>query len=69
VFSDWGVLRDPDRDVQASGVGFVLPFGGDVMGKASVTLLQFSLYSVLYRRIGSEIQRDPGFIFDFTGDL
>lgn len=69
VYSDWGHLQDPDLRVQASGLGFVVPFGGDVVGRSPVTILQFSLYGVVYRQLGDVVDRKPGFIFDFTGDL
>lgn len=69
VYSDWGFLRQPDSRVHVAGVGYSLPFGGDVVGTSSITFLQFSLYSVLYRRIGDSVDTKAGFLFDFSGDL
>jgi hypothetical protein len=69
VFADGGRLMEPDHRVLLSGAGLVLPFGGDVVGKQPITFLEFSLLSVLYRKIDNEVDTKPGFLFDFSGQL
>lgn len=69
VFSDWGEFEQARSSVHVAGIGYGLPFGGDVVGKSSITFLQFALYSVLYRRIDQAVDSKPGFLFDLSGDL
>ncbi len=69
VYADGGRLMEPDHRVLISGAGLVLPIGGDVVGKQPITFLEFSLLAVLYRKIDDEVDRKPGLLFDFGGQL
>lgn len=52
---------------EASGLGVVLPFGGDLVGIGSLTISKFSFLAVLYSRKKSEKNRRPSFLFDLSG--
>jgi hypothetical protein len=69
VFFDGAELKDPDRRLTASGIGYSLPIGGDIAGKDSVTFFRFSLNAVLHRKIDDKVDSKPGFLFDFGGNL
>lgn len=69
VFADGGRLQEPDSRIFSSGGGLVLPIGGDVVGKQPITFLEFSLLAVLYRKIDDKVDRKPGLLFDFGGQL
>lgn len=65
AFSDFGVAENPHAVYRDAGVGLWVPFGGDLVGKGSVTVLNFSVLAVLYRQAGTFESTQPGIIFDF----
>lgn len=70
LFSSFGFNKGrKDGIYRASGLGFYLPFGGDVVGKKSIPLLQFSALVVLYQEFDKEISKNPALLFDFLGKL
>lgn len=69
MFIDGAETRDPNRKVLVSGLGYSLPVGGDIAGKDSLTLMKFSLNGVFYRDIDGKVDRSPGILFDFSGNL
>lgn len=69
AFIDGAQLSDPDSTLTASGVGYSLPIGGDVAGKDTITFFRFSLNGIFYRNINGVVNRKPGVLFDFSGNL
>lgn len=69
LFYDFGTTRLPDSVLSAAGVGVVLPIGGDIVGKKSLSFMQFSMLVLGYRRIDDEIIHDPSVIFGFSGNI
>ncbi|MFW7379755.1 MAG: hypothetical protein ACOH5I_13160 [Oligoflexus sp.] len=69
LFYDYGESFGPDEIYTTGGFGFTLPFGGDVVGKSSMSFLNFTLMGVFYRRYGDTVSYEPGVIFDFLGEL
>ncbi len=69
LFYDYGrsLVRESDAWVtyRDAGAGLFIPFGGDLVGKGSVAILNFSALVVLYRDAGGVVSRKPGFLFDF----
>jgi hypothetical protein len=57
---------DPHEAIyRDAGVGLFIPFGGDLVGKGSVALLNFSALVVLYKDVDGVRSNKPGFLFDF----
>ncbi len=69
AYMDW--LKQPLEKTsgRVGGLGFGIPLGGDIMGRESITALQISAYSVLYRRFEAVKDDRPGFLFDLSGKL
>jgi len=65
LFYDIGESEGPHRYYKDAGVGLWLPLGIDLVGKGSVSPLNFSLLLVLYREAGDFKSRVPGILFDF----
>lgn len=69
LFYDYGRAVPKDDPVEVTyrdaGVGLFVPFGGDLVGKGSVSILNFSALVVLYKDIAGERSMKPGFLFDF----
>ena len=65
LFFDYGTSVNPQNNYRDAGVGFLIPFGGDLVGKESITMLTFSTLAVLYREFNGEASTRPGLIFDF----
>ena len=64
-FYDFGLADNPQATYSDAGVGLWVPFGGDLVGKGSVTVLNFSILAVLYRQAGNYESSELGVIFDF----
>ena len=64
-FSDFGKSWSPKVQYRDAGVGLWIPFGGDVVGKGSVQVLNLSILAVLYRSVGDFESRKVGVVFDF----
>ena len=69
VFYDYGEAREPDNVYRAAGLGFYIPFGGNAVGKQTISVLQFSVLAVLYRAYDGESSSNPGLLVDFLGKL
>ena len=52
---------------EAAGLGFVLPFGGDIVGFGALTISKLSILGVLHSRKGTSISRKPRILFDLSG--
>jgi len=66
---DYGESVDRADIYTNAGFGFTLPFGGDVVGKTSMSFLNFTVMGIFYRRYADTISYQPGVIFDFLGSL
>lgn len=69
TFIDGAQMSDPDAKLTVSGVGYSLPIGGDIAGKDTVTVFRFSLNGIFYRNLNGVVDRKPGILFDFSGNL
>ena len=69
TFYDYGRAIGIDQSFRAAGVGFQMPFGGDLSGVGSLTLTSVNLVSVLYSRAGDRVNRRPRLLFDLSGEL
>ncbi len=69
VYYDFGEAQDPDNEYEAYGAGIRIPLGGDVVGKRSLALANFSLLAVLGKKYDNNYDRKPGFLIDFLGKL
>jgi len=65
LFYDFGESEGPHRYYKDAGVGLWLPLGIDLVGKGSVSPINFSLLLVMYREAGDFKSRAPGILFDF----
>jgi hypothetical protein len=65
MFYDYGESKHPDNHYKDAGVGVWVPFGGDLVGKGSVQLLNLSVLAVLYRETNETKSFKPGIVFDF----
>ena len=65
LFYDYGRSQEPNLTYKDAGVGLWVPMGIDLVGKGSVSLLNFSALVVLYREAGDFHSRTPGLLFDF----
>ncbi len=69
LFYDYGrsIPKDETKWVtyRDGGLGLFVPFGGDLVGKGSVSLLNFSALVVLYKDVAGVPSTKPGFLFDF----
>lgn len=68
-FYDIGKSTKPETLLSGSGLGILMPFGGDFIGAGSLALTQFSLLAVLYSRIDDRISHKPAILFDISGEL
>lgn len=66
---DYGESHRPDMIYSNAGFGFTLPIGGDVVGKSSLSVLNFTVMGIFYRRYADKVSYQPGVIFDFLGNL
>lgn len=68
LFHDIGgtSLRYKDS-YEATGLGFVLPFGGDIVGFGSLTISKLSILGILHSRKNDLISRKPRILFDLSG--
>ena len=69
AFYDYASTQQPTRTFESSGMGLMVPMGGDAVGKQSITLFQFSLLFVMYRKIDGMTDTSPGILVDFLGNL
>jgi hypothetical protein len=69
LFHDYGRAEDLDVDYQAAGLGFLLPFGGDVSGAGTLSLTRLTVLAILYGRVDDDVSRQPSVVFDLTGEL
>ncbi len=65
LFYDLGRTSAPDGRFADAGFGVSLPFGGDLVGKGSISVLNFSALVVLFRDIDGVKSTNPGVLFDF----
>ncbi len=68
-FHDLGKSTDSQITYRSAGMGFFLPFGGDLSGAGSLTVSRISMLAILYQKVGSDITRRPSIIFDLTGEI
>ena len=68
-FHDLGNSSDSHIIYRSAGMGFFLPFGGDLSGAGSLTVSRISLLTILYQKVGSDVTRRPSIIFDLTGEI
>lgn len=69
LFYDYGQGLGSDEIYEDFGVGFKLPFGGDVVGKRSLSLASLSILAVLQKRYEGKKSSSPGILIDFLGKL
>lgn len=68
IFHDIGGRSFDYQDTyEAAGLGFLLPFGGDIVGFGSLTISKFSILGILYSRKQEEVSRKPRIVFDLSG--
>ncbi len=65
MFYDYGESRRPQNQYRDAGVGLWIPFGGDVVGKGAIQILNLSILTVLYRQTNDVKSFRPGVVFDF----
>lgn len=68
-FYDYAESLRPDTLMSAFGGGLKIPLGADIVGKKSLSMIDFSLLVVAQSRYGDSIYKRPGVLFDFTGKL
>lgn len=69
VFYDAGRSFDERHDYRSAGLGFLLPFGGDLAGAGSLSLTKLTLLGILYSSVDGVVSRKPSVVFDLSGDL
>lgn len=69
LFYDYAITEEPNKRIRDGGAGLLIPFGGNAVGKRSISILQFSILAVLYRSYDGEVDRKPGVLMDFLGKL
>ncbi len=70
LFYDVGRALEPVESVyRASGLGFMLPFGGDLAGAGSLSITKLSVLAILYSKVDDGARRKPSLVFDLSGDL
>jgi len=69
LFHDYARSDDLELDYQAAGLGFLLPFGGDVSGAGSLALTRLTVLAILYGRVGDKASDKRSIVFDLTGEL
>lgn len=69
VFYDYAQTLDLNGYYADAGVGMHLPFGGDAVGKSSMTFMRLTVLAVLFKRVNDEIEKKPGLMVDFLGNL
>jgi hypothetical protein len=69
LFYDYAESLRPDALMSAFGGGVKIPLGADIVGKKSLSMIDFSLLVVAQSRYGDSIYKRPGVLFDFTGKL
>ena len=65
MFYDYGQSKRPANHYKDAGIGLWIPFGGDLVGKGSVQILNLSVLAVLYRETDEVKSFKPGIVFDF----
>lgn len=69
LFYDYAESIKPDTLMSAFGGGVKVPLGADIVGKKSLSMIDFSLLIVAQSRYGDRIYKQPGVLFDFAGKL
>ncbi len=69
LFHDMSYSWDQDVTWRASGVGVLMPIGGEVMGAGSLALSRLSILAILHSRVGDKTEGKPSVIFDLAGEL
>jgi hypothetical protein len=54
---------------QASGIGLLLPFGGDIIGNGALTVTNLSVIAVLFARVDHKTAHSPSVFFSFNADI
>ena len=68
IFHDIGGSSLNYKDTyEAVGLGFVLPFGGDIVGFGSLTISKLSILGIMYSRKNDLISHKPRVLFDLSG--
>lgn len=67
LFYDYG---EASRDTiyRSSGLGLIMPIGGDVVGAGSLSLTKLSFLYVVYQTVNDK-KHPASFLFDITGEL
>lgn len=69
LFHDFGKSPDAQVTYRSAGMGFFIPFGGDLSGAGSLTVSRISLLAILYQKVGAQVSRRPSIVFDLTGEI
>jgi hypothetical protein len=69
LFYDYGKAFDELHEYRSAGLGFMLPFGGDLSGAGSLSLTKLTMLGILYSSVDGEVSRKPSVVFDLSGDL
>lgn len=64
-----GTMSQKKIDFVSGGLGFALPFGGDIMGVGTLTFTKLSLLAVTYQRVYNKRSYRPSILFDLSGEL
>ncbi len=69
IFYDYAQAPDAGHTYHDAGVGFSMPFGGDVVGKETITFMRLSILAVLYQKYDDEVGKKPAILLDVLGKL
>lgn len=70
LFYDFGRSYDKERlDYRSYGLGFLLPFGGDLAGAGSLAFTRISILAIMESRVNQDVEKKPSVVFDVTGEL
>ena len=61
---------DTTKDVyRSAGAGFFVPFGGDLGGSGSLSLIKLSILGIFYTQTGDDVSLRPSYLLDLSGEL
>jgi len=69
LFYDFGKSIDHNNTYRDAGLGFLLPFGGDLSGAGSLALTRLSCLVIAYSEAAGAVSRKPSILIDLSGDL
>lgn len=69
LFYDYGMSTQPKATMSGTGIGILMPLGGDFIGAGSLALTRLSLLAILHSRLNQDHTSRPTILFDISGQL